>query len=407
MKRIKIGIVGTGNFAQWFIPLFKAHPGVSSVSIAEVLPDRRQEIAAKYRIEETYESHEALCRSNADAVAIFTQRHLHGPQAVEALKKGKHVYSAVPAAITAEEMEVLVKAIEEMGLMYMTGETSFYYPSALFCRDKFRKGEFCAFVYGEGEYLHDISHGFYEAYQRSGGSEWKKYAGFPPMYYATHSTSMIISVTGASFTQVSCLGYTDRNEDNIFGPGKNCWNSPFSNQTALFRTSGGGMCRINEFRRVGCGMGNPVRTSIYGTLACFEQQANSMLWMTLDKTKQDLAALLDPYTAMENIRPDSTDGTQKQFFSGVTEVHPVERLPREFIGLSDGHYRSEQFLVDDFVRSVVQSKLAPNHVRAAARYTVPGIVAHESAKREGELLKIPDLGGPPADCDYITYGNQS
>jgi hypothetical protein len=38
----------------------------------------------------------------------------------------------------------------------------------------------------------------------------------------------------------------------------------------------------------------------------------------------------------------------------------------------------------------------PNHVWAAARYALPGIAAHESARRGGERLEVPDLGDPPA-----------
>lgn len=403
MKKIKIGITGAGSFAQSFIPLFKAHPNVTSVALAEVLPERRHDVAAEFQIEDTYESHEALCSSDVDAVAIITQRHMHGPQAVEALNKGKHVYSAVPAAITVEEIEELVSTVAATGLMYMMGETSFYYPAALYCRERFSKGEFGAFVYGEGEYLHDMSHGFYEAYQHSGGEEWQKVAGIPPMYYPTHSTSMIISVTGASLTQVSCLGYTDRNEDNVFGRDKNLWDNPFSNQTALFRTSDGGMCRVNEFRRIGHGVGNCVRTSIYGTEGCFEQQGNALFWTELDRSKLELSDLLRCKKLDSEAKPELVGGEQDDFFSGLSEIHPIERLPREFTDQPNGHYGSHQFLVDDFVRSVVQNKLAPNHVWAAARYTVPGIIAHESAKREGELLKIPDFGDPGADCDYITY----
>lgn len=403
MKKIKIGITGAGSFAQRYIPLFKAHPQVASVALAEVLPERRREIAAKFQIAETYESHAALCCSDVDAVAIITQRHLHGPQAVEALKSGKHVYSAVPAAITLEEIDELVQTVAATGLMYMLGETSFYYPAALFCREKFRQGELGAFVYGEGEYLHDMSHGFYEAYQHSGGTAWQRYAGIPPMYYPTHSTSMIISVTGAYLTQVSCLGYRDRSDDNVFGAGKNLWDNPFSNQTALFRTSDGGMCRINEFRRIGHGVGNCVRTSLYGTTGCFEQQGNSHFWTTLDRTAQEVSTLLECTQRAGEAQTELAGGEQADFFSGVSAVHPIERLPREFIGLPNGHYGSHQFLADDFVRSVVQNKLAPNHVWAAARYTVPGLIAHESAKREGEQLKIPDFGNPPTNCQFITF----
>ena len=79
-------------------------------------------------------------------------------------------------------------------------------------------------------------------------------------------------------------------------------------------------------------------------------------------------------------------------FNGMAKVHPVERLPREFAGLPNGHAGSHQFLVDDFVKACVSGEQPPNDVWAAARYALPGIVAHESAERGGELLAVPDLG---------------
>ncbi len=45
-----------------------------------------------------------MLESDVDAVAIFTQRWTHGPLVVQALRAGKHVYSAVPMAITEEEI---------------------------------------------------------------------------------------------------------------------------------------------------------------------------------------------------------------------------------------------------------------------------------------------------------------
>jgi hypothetical protein len=68
-----------------------------------------------------------------------------------------------------------------------------------------------------------------------------------------------------------------------------------------------------------------------------------------------------------------------------------------FAGVPNGHDGTHVFLVNDFVRSVKSHRLPPNHVWLAARYNAPGIVAHESCKRGGELLKIPDFGMPPAD----------
>jgi hypothetical protein len=76
-------------------------------------------------------------------------------------------------------------------------------------------------------------------------------------------------------------------------------------------------------------------------------------------------------------------------------VHDRARLPREFDHLHNGHEGSHHFLVDDFVTAV--NTRTPPSVNAwvAARYTLPGIVAHESARQGGVRLEIPDFGDAP------------
>ena len=86
----------------------------------------------------------------------------------------------------------------------------------------------------------------------------------------------------------------------------------------------------------------------------------------------------------------SEDGTHK----GVSSVHDVARLPIEFAGLPNGHNGSHQFLVDDFVKACVSGCTPPNDVWSAARYLIPGLVAHQSALNHGELMEVPDLGQP-------------
>jgi predicted dehydrogenase len=94
------------------------------------------ENARKHGIAETLPSLDALCESDADAAVIITQNWLHGPQAAQALRAGKHVYSAVPAGITVDEVRDLVRAAEEAARVYMVGETSYYYPGAIYCRQR-------------------------------------------------------------------------------------------------------------------------------------------------------------------------------------------------------------------------------------------------------------------------------
>ncbi len=390
---MKVGVLGGGgSFAREFVPLFAAHPLVDEVVVAEAVPERRQDVAERFGLARTVDSLEALLETDIDAVAIFTQRWMHAPQAIAALRAGKHVYSAVPAAITLPELAELVATVETTGRTYMMGETSQYYPAALYCRKRHAAGDFGRVVYAEGEYLHDMSHGFYDAYRHSGGAEWKRTASFPPMLYATHSVAMVLSVTGGRMTDVSCLAVEDAEGDGVFDPAISDWSNGASAQTALLRMSDGGTCRINEFRRIGISAGPSVRLSMYGTLASFEEQANGRVWTTRDTAPPvDLAdALRCAGSAGEDpARP--APGIDGSFHSGLSPLHDADRLPASFAGLPNGHYGSHQFLVVDFVEACVLGRPPSTSVWDAARYCAPGIVAHESSKRGGVRLEIPDF----------------
>ena len=391
---LKIGIVGTGAFAQSFIPLFKAHPLVEQVTLCDLDGEKLAQNATKHQITTTSPSLEALCAADIDAVCLFTQNWLHGPQAVQALDAGKHVYSAVPAGVSVAEIENLVAATAASGKIYMIGETSYYYPGVIYCRQQHARGAFGRLVYGEAEYYHDWDHGLYDVARWRGGDNWRDTAGIPPMYYPTHSTSQIISISGARMTQVSCQGFVDEHEDQIYA--SNNWQNPFSNQSALFSMSDGSSCRINEFRRVG----HPgcVRMTLFGTDGSFEDNAHGAVWLTKDRNERQvldelLAATGQPVQSGDAMnKVTAADGTHL----GAAAVHDVARLPREFAGLPNGHAGSHQFLVDDFVKACQSGETPANNAWDAARYVLPGLTAHESALQGGTLLAVPDLGDPPA-----------
>ena len=135
---------------------------------------------------------DALLASDVDSVAIMTQRWSHGELALKALEAGKNVYSAVPMAISAEEIAAIVAKVEETGLIYMMGETSYYNPAVIYARARIADGAFGRVFYSEGDYVHDMDLGFYAAYQYSGGEDWKKTASYPPMMYPTHSVGGVL-----------------------------------------------------------------------------------------------------------------------------------------------------------------------------------------------------------------------
>lgn len=401
---MKIGICGCGAFAACFVPLFRAHPLVEEVVLADLSAERVFKMADENGIKRRVIGFEELLKTDVDALAIFTQRQLHGPMAVTAMRAGKHVYSAVPMGMSISEIEEIVKTAADTKRLYMMGETSYYYPCTVFCRNKYQSGEMGKFVYAEAQYHHDMQH-FYKSFQRTGGENWRMLAGVPPMYYPTHSTSMILSCTGAHAIEVSCLGYRDSHEDGIFRVNANCWNNVFSNESALMRTSDGGVIRVNEMRRIGWrSPTGSVYMNFYGELTSYEQTAlhHCYTHRDLNKPAEDVSDLLklSPSRRLHGYTAEMEKNSSHDFYSGVARVHDTARLPEAYRKMANGHGGSHQFLVDDFVTALHKGSLPPCHAWNSARWNIPGLVAHESANQDGVQLAIPDLGNVPADYPF-------
>ncbi|MEU2435991.1 Gfo/Idh/MocA family oxidoreductase [Streptomyces rubradiris] len=395
-----LGIVGAGQFSGRFASLFHAHPGVRDVHVTDLLPERAERLVAEHGLAGTFPSYAAMLESPAvDAVAVFTQRWTHGPLVMQGLNAGKHVFSAVPMAVTAEEVAAIVATVRSTGLTYMMGETSHYHPATVLARARIAEGAFGRVFYAEGDYVHDMDLGFYDAYRYSGGENWRATASYPPLLYPTHSVGGVLGAWRTHAVSVSAIGVRDEGADGVFDRSVSMFDNDVSNATALFEVAGGGSFRTNEFRRVGYPAHlRESRFRFFGTEASMEQLATVALWQDRGGVK-DITELLEPKRAVAPDDPSLASVAPElraAFTSGSAPVHDRSRLPRAFDRLPNGHEGSHHFLVDDFVTAVTRRTLPPVNAWVAARYTLPGIVAHESARQGGVRLEIPDFGDAPA-----------
>ncbi|HKT56484.1 MAG TPA: Gfo/Idh/MocA family oxidoreductase [Microbacterium sp.] len=397
-RPFSLGIVGAGQFAGQFAKLFNAHPLISGVFVTDVLEERATALVQRGGLAGTFPGFEAMLESDLDAVAIFTQRWTHGPLVVQALRAGKHVYSAVPMAISVDEITAIVEAVRETGLTYMMGETSYYNPATIYARTRVADGSFGRVFYAEGDYVHDMDLGFYAAYQYSGGDDWRRTASYPPMLYPTHSVGGVLGAIGGHAVSVSCIGVRDERGDGVFDRDVSMFDNDFSNATALFELDGGGSMRINEFRRVGYPSHlRESRFRYFGTEGSFEQLVGTAVWQ--DKQGfADVSDLIETRATLDLDDPSLAGvdpALRDAFVSGLSLVHDPSRLPASLRVMPSGHEGSHQFLVDDFAVAVANGTLPPVNAWEAARYTLPGIVAHQSALQGGVRLPVPDLGDPP------------
>ncbi|MCA1594824.1 MAG: Gfo/Idh/MocA family oxidoreductase [Chloroflexi bacterium] len=379
---VSIGIVGVGSFGSGFVRLFRDHPLVSRIAVAETHSDRLARIAREYEIAETYASLEEICAANLDALAIFTQPWLHAPQAILAMESGKHVYTAVPIISLGDGNEMLdwcgrlIDTCRRTGMRYMMGETSYYRPQAMYCRKRAEEGEFGQFVLADGEYLHDIDDpgcSLREVARSRWGDAWQmSKSGGIPMHYPTHSIGGLLSVMKAPLVEVSAIGYVHPRDDWFRADTEEA--NLFSNETALFRCANGAAVRIREFRRVG--HYGTESFELFGTEASFRDGPGGCFWVT----KNGASPL-----AVDEIREPLPPEVVAAYRKGQADDSRIY----------GGHGGSHAYLVNEFVQSVAAGRQPAINAWEAARYFVPGIIAHQSALRDGELLKIPDWGDPP------------
>ncbi len=399
MEKIKVAIIGCGNFARYFVPLFQEHPYVENVYVCDLVNERAQEYKEKFSVEIIGTFEEVVARKDINCVAIFTERYSHARLAIKSLDAGKHVYSAVPMACSVEECHQIIEAVKRNKKTYMMGETCVYYPCSMFCKEQYEKGFFGDFVYGESQYFHDISH-FPKVYQ----NDINCYT-LPPFYYPTHSTAMMLNATGAYVTKVTAFGVCDK--DERYKDGNNPWNNQFSNEFSLMQLSNGGVARVSECRRIGYKAPSSYISGFYGTKGSYQfSNAQHLVTSLTEKgvDLKDVSEQINPIAMTQNKADDAFKEKvanhiwQWNSFSPI-QSEKVAELPEAYKNISDrnGHMASHQLLINDFCTCVYESKMPYVNAWQAARYTIPGIVAHDSAMQGGLPLDVPDFGDAPEE----------
>ena len=370
--KVKIGVVG-GGFGSTF--QFHLHPDAEVAAVCDIRPDRLQRLSEVYRCPNLYKTfREMLRHPGLDAVGIFTPAPLHAWMAIESMKAGKHVLSAVPAGMSEEELVQILDTVQSTGRRYMMAETSYYRQEIITCREWAGEGRFGTIFYSEAEYHHE---GLLPLmFDDRGFPTWRH--GFPPMHYPTHSTGMVVPVTGERLVEVQAAGWGDGHE--ILKT--NQYRNPFWNTTGFFQTSGGHSSRISVFWHVAAG--GTERASFYGDRLSYIMARPEKSPNTVIRIAKDGQMVLD------------SNGYPEGKVSIEADPGPshLARLPPP-LRVRSGHGDSHTFLTHEFVRAVVEDRHPAVNIWEAIAYTLPGIVAHQSALKGGEPMKIRDYGRAP------------
>jgi predicted dehydrogenase len=130
MKQVQIGIIGTGWCGGIRAETCSASPYVGALHLAEIRPERLQEVAAKTRPATATTDYQTLLgNTSIDAIVISaTPETTHFPMAKQSLLAGKHVFLEKPIALELSEADELISLAHRKGLLFTVGYSQRFNP---------------------------------------------------------------------------------------------------------------------------------------------------------------------------------------------------------------------------------------------------------------------------------------
>jgi predicted dehydrogenase len=375
-KVIRLAIVGLGHRAAYLMKLYKAHPDYKIVALCDQA--RPLVEAAAVALEEPdvkcYTSYEEMVKSTPfDALFIAINPDVQVDMACDAMTRGIHVTTEVPAAYSIKQCWDLVNTVRNTGVKYQLCEQTRYWGFIQAWKAMAARNEFGHILFMEGEYLHyeeswkywadpvtgELFGGPVPPEGRNAVPTWRNRTFIHPIYYLPHELSPLLSIADDRVTRVSCMG-----------------TRPLSYHTENFAA------RDMEVALMHTAKDTVLRLAVGFTSPHAHRNRLSAHWYQVMGTK----------CTVEWARTSTDKPKMWTPGEGWKEMDwtPVVKDSDEFIKAS-GHGGADWWPVDSFAKAILNDQPVPMDVYKAVETAAPAILAAESAEKGGVLLEVPDF----------------
>ena len=386
-KKLKIGVVGI-SFGMEFVAIYKKHPDVASVVIADT-DERLLKIAQEkfgFREDECFTDIQPMLDDpEVDAIHIVTPPATHAELSIRALNAGKHCGCTIPMGMSLEELYAIIEARKKSGKQYMFLETTVFGREFFYVQDLYKKGEL-----GKIQYM-SCAH-----YQDMEG--WPSYwEGYPPLMHPTHAIGPCLMLLGQYPSAVYARG-SGKVRDSL----KEKYGCPYAFEAAMVSLEDSDVTIEVERFLYGVARSYSECFRVYGENKSFEWQQLAdeppVLYTRTGELQQDMIDLdSDPerFTRGSEIIeqriqvPDYSYRLPEGIAGFTTEtIYNDENMHLSF-KQGGGHGGSHPHMVHEFVRSIIENRKPIVDDILGAYWTGLGICAHQSALAGGKVIKIP------------------
>jgi predicted dehydrogenase len=122
MEKVRCGVIGVGGMGSGHCKIMGEIPEVVLTAICDAVPEVVQRVSEQYGVRGFHEPDELLDSDLVDMVIIATPHYFHPPIAEAAFRRGLHVLSEKPIAVSVSEADRMIRAArasgKKFGVMY-------------------------------------------------------------------------------------------------------------------------------------------------------------------------------------------------------------------------------------------------------------------------------------------------
>jgi len=129
--KLGVALIGAGNLARWVhLPILKRIPGAVLRAIYSASGARAKSYALRFGAQYCASDYDEILRDPDINVVVIASRHQqHAPQALAALRAGKHVFLEKPMALIEQECRELLRTVQESNKQLSVGFNRRFAPS--------------------------------------------------------------------------------------------------------------------------------------------------------------------------------------------------------------------------------------------------------------------------------------
>ncbi len=376
MDKIRVAIVGL-RFGGCFPPIYLDHTNVETVGICDTDERVLEEYGNKFNIKRRHNNIEEILSSNEyNAVHIVTPLSTHADLSVKILNSGKNCACTVPAGLSIEELEAIVKAQKKSRKNYMMMETAVYTYQCFYAKELFDSGKMGRIQLLKGTHYQDLE-------------GWPKYwQGLPPMWYMTHAIAPLLLIADAKAVKVHCFGSGYMRKELV-----KKYNNPYPAETAIFQLDKKNLCAETTRSLFHVARSYVEGFSVYGEKMSFEWSIHDeepVIYKMLKRKSEKRGSPVEKTRIFPPSYEKYLPKSIRKYSAYNKKIDPEN--PHKPIMTGAGHEGSHPHMVHEFVRSIVEKRPPLIDAVRAANWTAAGICAHESAMKGGKEVTVPDFG---------------